>query len=51
MAPGAMAAVFFLAFIVVVFVLVGIVDFFLLNSPYNTMKIAMSKNILIKNNF
>lgn len=28
MAPGAMAAVFFLTFIVVVFVLVGIVDFF-----------------------
>lgn len=28
LAPGAMAAVFFLAFIVVVFVLVGVVDFF-----------------------
>ena len=28
LAPGAMAAVFFLAFIVVIFVLVGIVDFF-----------------------
>lgn len=28
MAPGAMAAVFFLAFIIVVFVLIGIIDHF-----------------------
>lgn len=28
MAPGAMAAIFFLAFIVVVFILMGVVDFF-----------------------